>query len=115
VPRDYGEADRTSGVEQCLDGLNAKLDELLEWYKAVNFRAVKQALLDALPDTQKRVAYQLSTDGCTAEEISKLIQIITEHPSQRRANDTLRLAADYLLRQEISSRSHSVCCIKKLI
>jgi hypothetical protein len=36
-----GEADLTSGVEQRLDSLNAKLDELLEWYKAVNFRAVK--------------------------------------------------------------------------
>ena len=37
-----GKADLTSGVEQRLDSLNAKLDELLEWYKAVNFRASKR-------------------------------------------------------------------------
>jgi hypothetical protein len=67
------EADLTSGTVQRLDNLNAKLDELLEWYKAVNFGAVKQALLDALPDTQKRVVYQLSTDGRPGEEFSKLI------------------------------------------
>ena len=53
-----------------LKTLDAKLTELLEWYRAVNFPAVRATLEVAIPDTQKRVVYQLSTLGRSSADVA---------------------------------------------
>jgi hypothetical protein len=63
-----------TGVKERLDAVDAKFTELLEWYKAVNFGAVRAVLEIALPDTTKRVVYELSLASRTSEEVAKLAQ-----------------------------------------
>lgn len=53
--------------------LESLLTELLEWYKAVNHSVVRRNLMETLTDSQRRVAYELTTPDRSSAEVSKLI------------------------------------------
>lgn len=49
------------------------LQELLNWYKAVNFTALKRTLEEALPDQPRRVAYECTIGERTSDEVTSIL------------------------------------------
>lgn len=59
------------------------LQDLLTWYKAVNFSALQKTLKDALPDEARQVAYECTAEKTTAEDIAKLLSKLGHTVSPR--------------------------------
>lgn len=67
--------------------IEAMLQDLLRWYKAVNFTALQRTLKEALPDEPKQVAYECTTSDRTSEEIATILTKLGHKISSR----TIRL------------------------
>jgi len=62
-----------SHISSLLKQISSQMEELFEWYKAVNFKTIKDALKEALSTPQKRVAYELTSPDRSSKEISEAI------------------------------------------
>jgi hypothetical protein len=50
------------------------LSELLDWYRAVNFKALRDTLIEAVPEDDKKLVYELTTEDRTSNEIAAIAQ-----------------------------------------
>lgn len=47
------------------------LQELLEWYKAVNYNSLKSTLIEALPEKEHQVIYELTRPDFSSNKVSE--------------------------------------------